>query len=46
MMREATGAAAKMWGKAMVGFGEWHYRYPSGREGDFSSWASRRARPR
>ncbi len=35
MMREATGAAAKMWGKGMVGFGEWHYRHPSGREGDF-----------
>jgi hypothetical protein len=24
-----------MWGKSIVGFGKYHYRYPSGREGDF-----------
>ena len=35
MMREATGARAKMWGSSIVGFGEYHYKYESGREGDF-----------
>jgi hypothetical protein len=33
MMEEATGAPAKMWGN-IVGFGSYHYRYASGREGD------------
>jgi hypothetical protein len=31
----ATGARAKMWGANIVGFGEYHYKYASGREGDF-----------
>lgn len=35
MMRTATGARAKMWGANIVGFGEYHYKYASGREGDF-----------
>ena len=35
MMREATGEEAKMWGTSIVGFGSYHYRYESGREGDF-----------
>lgn len=35
MMREATGTRAKMWGASIVGFGEYHYKYDSGREGDF-----------
>jgi hypothetical protein len=35
MMREATGAEPKMWGSAIVGFGDYHYAYESGREGDF-----------
>ena len=35
MMREATGSRAKMWGANIVGFGEYHYKYESGREGDF-----------
>jgi hypothetical protein len=35
MMREATGSRAKMWGAHIVGFGEYHYKYASGREGDF-----------
>lgn len=34
MMREATGAEPRMWGANMVGFGDHHYRYASGREGD------------
>ena len=35
MMRKATGKRAKMWGPSMVGYGSYHYRYASGREGDF-----------
>lgn len=35
IMRKATGKRAKMWGDSIVGFGEYHYRYNSGREGDF-----------
>lgn len=35
MMREATGAQAKMWGTSIVGYGSYHYRYASGREGDW-----------
>jgi uncharacterized protein DUF1801 len=33
MMRKATKHEPKMWG-TMVGFGDLHYRYESGREGD------------
>ena len=29
-----TGFEAKMWGNAIVGFGSYHYKYESGREGD------------
>lgn len=35
IMRRATGAEPKLWGKGMVGFGSYHYRYDSGREGDW-----------
>ncbi len=35
MMRAATGARAKMWGPSIVGFGSYHYKYASGREGDW-----------
>ena len=35
MMRDATGNRAKMWGPSIVGYGKYHYRYDSGREGDF-----------
>lgn len=35
MMRRATGKKAKMWGPGIVGYGEYHYKYASGREGDF-----------
>jgi len=34
-MEEITGEPAKMWGTAIVGFGTYHYKYDSGREGDF-----------
>lgn len=35
LMREVTGAEAEMWGDSIVGFGRYHYRYASGREGDW-----------
>ena len=35
MMQEATGCEAKVWGGSMLGYGQYHYRYDSGREGDF-----------
>lgn len=35
MMERLTGMPAKMWGPAIVGFGSYHYKYDSGREGDF-----------
>ena len=35
MMRRATGKRATMWGPGIVGYGSYHYRYESGREGDF-----------
>lgn len=35
MMRRATGKRAKMWGSSIVGYGTYHYKYDSGREGDF-----------
>lgn len=35
MMRAATGAQPKMWGTSIVGFGSYHYKYASGREGDW-----------
>ena len=35
MMTAATGEAPAMWGPSIVGFGRYHYRYDSGREGDF-----------
>jgi hypothetical protein len=34
LMREATGEKPKMWGPSIIGFGAYHYKYPSGREGD------------
>ena len=35
LMGEITGKRAKMWGDGIVGFGKYHYKYNSGREGDF-----------
>lgn len=35
LMSEVTGDAPSMWGSSIVGFGEYRYKYPSGREG---SW--------
>ena len=35
IMRRVTGKRAKMWGSSIVGYGTYHYKYASGREGDF-----------
>lgn len=34
MMQEVTGVEAKMYGPTIVGFGNYHYKYASGHEGD------------
>ncbi|SLN46847.1 DUF1801 domain-containing protein [Pseudooctadecabacter jejudonensis] len=34
MFRGVTGWTPRMWGPTIVGYGEYHYRYASGREGD------------
>lgn len=35
VMKKATGKQPRMWGASIVGFGEYHYKYESGREGDW-----------
>lgn len=44
LMARTTGEPARMWG-TIVGFGEYHYRYESGREGDApaAGFAARKA---
>ena len=37
LMARITGEQPAMWGPAIVGFGTYHYRYASGREGDASA---------
>lgn len=34
ILQEATGEKPKMWGPSIIGFGTYHYKYESGREGD------------
>src|SRR6476659_4144792 len=34
LMAKATKQKPKMWGTSIVGFGSYHYKYESGREGD------------
>lgn len=34
LMKEITGKPPKMWGPTIVGFGKYHYKYDSGREGE------------
>jgi len=34
MMKELTSEEPTMWGPSIVGFGTYHYKYESGREGD------------
>jgi hypothetical protein len=35
MHRRVTGEMPRMWGPSMIGYGSYHYKYESGREGDF-----------
>ncbi len=35
IMGEITGEKPVMWGDSIVGFGDYHYKYKSGREGDW-----------
>ncbi|ELR68550.1 hypothetical protein C900_00291 [Fulvivirga imtechensis AK7] len=35
IMKEITKSEPKMWGPTIVGFGSYHYKYASGREGDW-----------
>jgi hypothetical protein len=34
LMTRLSGEAPRMWGPSIIGFGRYHYRYDSGREGD------------
>ncbi len=45
LFREVTGWNPVMWGPSIVGYGRYHYRYESGREGDFlaTGFAPRKA---
>jgi len=45
LMKEVTGEEPVMWGPTMVGFGTYHYKYASGREGDWflAGFAPRKA---
>ena len=44
LMTKATKQQPKMWGTSIVGFGTYHYKYASGREGDscVTGFASRK----
>ena len=33
MMKKITGKRPKMWGPSIIGFGSYHYKYESGKEG-------------
>lgn len=35
LITELTGESPKMWGSSIIGYGNYHYKYESGREGDF-----------
>lgn len=35
LMKQVTGEQPKMWGPVIIGFGKYHYKYESGREGDW-----------
>ncbi|MCB4456082.1 DUF1801 domain-containing protein [Leisingera sp. McT4-56] len=46
LFRNATGYQPQMWGPSIVGYGRYHYRYASGREGDYlaTGFSPRKAR--
>ena len=35
LMADVTGEPPTMWGSSIIGFGSYHYKYASGREGDW-----------
>ena len=35
IFQEVTGDEGTMWGASIIGYGTYHYKYESGREGDF-----------
>jgi hypothetical protein len=35
MIKDVTGLEPQMWGDSIVGFGSYHYKYASGREGEW-----------
>jgi len=35
LFKELTNEKAVLWGPSLIGFGSYHYKYESGREGDF-----------
>lgn len=35
LLRRVTGAEPEMWGTSIIGFGDYHYKYASGRENDW-----------
>ncbi|MCC1491639.1 DUF1801 domain-containing protein [Cognatishimia sp. F0-27] len=45
LFREVTGWTPRLWGDSLVGYGRYHYRYASGREGAFlaTGFAARKA---
>ncbi len=45
VFREASGFAPRMWGPSIIGYGRYHYKYESGREGGFlaTGFAPRKA---
>lgn len=45
LMRRVTGVEPLLWAGGIVGFGDYHFRYASGREGDWfeAGFASRKA---
>jgi Domain of unknown function (DU1801) len=36
LMQSATSEKPKMWGPSIIGFGSYHYKYESGREGEMA----------
>jgi len=45
LFQEVTGWQPRLWGASIIGYGQYHYRYATGREGDFlaTGFAPRKA---
>ncbi|UWQ57858.1 DUF1801 domain-containing protein [Leisingera caerulea] len=46
LFRRVSGFEPRLWGPSIIGYGRYHYRYASGREGDFlaTGFSPRKAR--